>query len=89
MFLKVEHLVLRKTVPFSEPYSLAGNKRYQNHINTSKYKIKQSQKMNMKKPKKMVERKEESNKKAQRRIGKTCQIRFFQENDGFERSCRF
>ena len=38
---------LRKLVPFSSPYSLAGNP-----INTSNYKTRQLQKTNMKKPKK-------------------------------------
>ena len=42
---------LRKIVPFSTPYSLAGNKGVESY-NTSNYKIRQSQKTNMKKPKK-------------------------------------
>ena len=61
--------VLRKTVPFSEPYSLAGNKGIESY-KYLKVQDKTVTKDEYEKPKKMAERKEESNKKAQEELAK-------------------
>ena len=80
---------LRKTVPFSSPFSLAGNKGVESY-KYLKLQDKTVTKDEYEKAKeKWLKEKEESNKKPKKNWQNTLNKGFFKKNDGFEGNCRF